>query len=187
MTKHNPWKQAATATVEPLAAGTYLVGDPCYAFDNDLDENWQGWLRSAWEDVDPNQVRILDGRTPHGQRVVASGTAYGDGTYEDQDGNQYPVDAGLLGAVHMAFLTKLYPLLAGLPAEQLEERTGMRVVTFEAPFDVSYEDGTVQIGHVLIDTDPPAEDYEETCPHCGEDCTDWDGNDCMNQDDEEED
>lgn len=159
-------KQDRTSTDQPLAAGTYLVGDPCYAFSNDLDENWQAWLADAWKDADANRVRILDGRVK-GMRVVASGTAHGDGEYYDQDGYVYGVDAGLLGAVHIGFLANLHPRLANLTHGEIEAETGMNVVEFSEPFHVSYGEGTVKIGHVEIDTGGElfgnwAEDGDET-------------------------
>jgi hypothetical protein len=149
-------RQDAASTSEfaaPLAAGTYLVGDPCYAFDNDNPngDTWMEWLNDAWKDVDANRVRILDGRV-RGMRICASGTEHGDGTYRDQDGFEYMVDAGLLGAVHIGFLANLYPRHAGMAHERLEAELGMRVVEFAKPFHVSYEDGVVSVGHIKIDT-----------------------------------
>lgn len=152
-------KEDRTKTTEPLAAGTYLVGDPCYAFSNDGPDNWMPWLNDAWKDADPNQVRILDGRVK-GMRVAASGTAYGDGSYEDQDGFSYPVDAGMLGAVHIDFLRNLYPEKDGLHPERLEADLGMRVVEFAAPFHIEYDDGLIQIGHIAIQTGDEDEEDE---------------------------
>lgn len=154
-------KNDRTKTSEPLAAGTYLVGDPCYAFSNDLDENWQNWLEDAWKDADPNQIRILDGRVK-GMRVAASGTAYGDGEYYDQNGFSYMVDAGMLGAVHIKFLRNLYPEHDGKTNDELEAALGMRVVEFARPFHVEYDDGIIQIGHIMIQTgDEDDEDEDE--------------------------
>lgn len=164
MTTSN-WRESATSTSEfaaPLAAGTYLVGDPCYAFSNDLDANWQNWLADAWKDVDANRVTILDGRVG-GMRVVASRTAYGDGEYQDQNGFSYPVDAGLLGAVHIGFLRNLYPEHHGKTHEELEAALGMRVVEFKRPFHVSFdeEDGMVTIGHISIMTGDDDDEWDE--------------------------
>ena len=171
-----------------LAAGTYLVGDPCYAFDNDLDENWQGWLANCWGQFE--DAAVMDGFTPAGGRVVASQTEHGDGTYEDGDGFEYGVDAGLLGAVHIGFLANLYPSLHGLSHEALEEKTGMRVVDFDRPFDITYEAGWVQIGHIGINTSWDANDEDEdeddeeelpTCEACGDPCGGgYMGQDCLN-------
>ena len=175
-------KQERTITSTPLAAGTYLVGDPCYAFDNDLDHNWQNWLEDAWKDTDPNKVRILDGRVD-GMRVVAAGTEYGDGAYGGSDGNEYGVDAGLLGAVHIDFLRNLYPEYSSMSRDEVEAASMMFVVEFPEPFHVSYEDGTISIGHIDIYTGDMSVDEEDLCPNCGgDDCYE----DCLEADDEEQ-
>lgn len=157
MTTSN-WRESATSTSEfaaPLAAGTYLVGDPCYAFKVDHSV-WMEWLNDAWKDVDANRVTILDGRV-RGMRIVASRTAYGDGEYQDQEHRSYPVDAGLLGAVHVGFLRNLAPEAAELRGTALEKWAadqGLHVVEFKRPFHVSFdeEDGMVTIGHISIMT-----------------------------------
>lgn len=146
-------KQNRTQTSSPLSAGTYLCGDPCYCFDNN-DPNgdlWSEWLAAAWDDVDNNRVTILDGEV-RGMRIAASNTSCGDGVYEDQDGFEYGVDAGLLGAVDVRFLKTLYPSFAGLSDDDLEAKTGMRIEKFPAPFHISYEDGLVVIGRIRIET-----------------------------------
>jgi hypothetical protein len=166
MTEDN-FRESATSTSQfaaPLAAGTYLVGDPCYAFKVDHSV-WMEWLEDAWRDVDANRVTILDGRV-RGMRIAASRTAHGDGEYPDQDGNSYPVDAGLLGAVHVGFLRNLAPEAADLRGEDLAKwagEQGLVVTEFETPFHVSFDadEGTVTIGHVVIDTDYADEDEDE--------------------------
>lgn len=150
------WREEATSTSQfaaPLAAGTYLVGDPCHAFDNSLRQNWLDWLADAWKekDVDPNRLNILDGCVK-GMRIAASRTAYGDGEYYDQDKHIYGVDAGLLGAVPVELLATICPGCAGMAHEQLEAEIGMRVVEFPHPFHVSFDEdsGIVSIGHIVI-------------------------------------
>lgn len=186
-------RQNAVSTSEfaaPLPAGTYLVGDPCYAFTNDTartngNDLWSEWLDSAWKDVDANRVRILDGQV-RGMRIAASGTAYGDGSYPDQDGFSYPVDAGLIGAVNAEFVRSLYPELAHLPIEEFAAKASMRVVEFDRPFHVSYdEDGAIQVGHIRVMTGDD-EDDDETCSACGTDWCDYDGQ-CLEPDDEDDD
>lgn len=141
---------------EPLAAGRYWVGDPCYAFSNDLPGDlWGQWLGEAWKNVDANRIKILDGRVA-GMRIVASGTQYGDGQYGSNIGASFPVDAGLIGVVHEKFLANLYPELEGEPF-------GMTLVDFPVPFHVSYDDdeGTITIGHVVVDTGDSNWDEDE--------------------------
>lgn len=148
------WREDATSTSQfaaPLPAGTYLVGDPCYAFDHATRQNWLDWLHDAWQGVDADRLTILDGRI-NGMRIAASRTAYGDGEYYDQDGYVYPVDAGLLGAVPVDLLAAIYPKYAGMSHEQIGLELGMRIVKFPHPFHISYDEGTgaVSIGHICI-------------------------------------
>lgn len=163
-------KQNRQASSE-LAAGTYLVGDPCYAFSNDVAGIWMEWLRDAWKDTDPNSLTILEGRV-RGMRIAASSTAHGDGVYTGSDGFEYSVDAGLLGAVHIGFLLNLHPTLFSLPSEEIQEKTGMRVVDFAEPFTVRFDasDGTVYIGDIAI---PTGEDFEEEYEDEGTDNGIW--------------
>lgn len=159
-------RQNATSTSEfaaPLPAGVYLVSDPCYLFSNNKREDgrdlWAEWLNAAWEDVDANLVRILDATVSFGDqtfRVASSGTAYGDGVYEDQHGHSYSVDAGEIGAVPLEAIPFLSPEYAGKTGAEIAAAVGARLVTFDVPFHVSYsdEEGTISIGHIEIVTDP---------------------------------
>jgi hypothetical protein len=76
-----------------MKGGKYYVGDPCYIFD----EHWVEIL---------DQTNFLeDGHhTIFGERIFAGGTAYGDGSYSDQYGRHYWVDAGLLAVVPVSLL-----------------------------------------------------------------------------------
>lgn len=70
-------------------AGTYFIGDPCYALRDDLYEKWG--TDNNYDDGD------------YGYFAVGS-TAYGDGTYDDIYSNKsYGVDAGILGVVNMEY------------------------------------------------------------------------------------
>lgn len=156
-----PLDQNATKTAEPLAAGKYWVGDPCYAFsndnlDDDLWDGWSAWLNHAWSEYTgaPGGIpRINDGRI-RGMRIVAVNTAHGDGEYPSNIGVNFPVDAGLIGAVHESFIKTLYPELEG-------ELFGMTLVDFPEPFHLSYDEGTITIGHIQIETDDWGYDEDE--------------------------
>lgn len=130
-----------------LPAGKYWLGDPCYAFGDH--EVWMALLESANYLENP---RILEGAAK-GESFVASGTAWGDGVFHDQDGNEYGVDAGLIGVV---------------PARDGEAvPSGLREVELRDPFFVEYESGKIKVGPLVIDTDPQDEgDYDE-CARCG--------------------
>lgn len=173
-------KTAEEPTVsQPLPAGTYWVGDPCYAFEDHA--VWMALLESA-DYTGPHRILEaeveVDGFGKVAERgynepvrrevFAASGTAFGDGQYDGSDGNLYPVDAGLLGIVR---------------ARKGEATPrGMVEVTFEEPVTVSYEDGTVVIegGKVIrIETDPKfycdnywcqteIEQWQDYCDSCAE-------------------
>lgn len=78
-----------------VPAGTYFLGDPCYAVP---DDQWMDLLESCgFFGAEPS----LPGAGPvgiaNGHEVLAFGTAWGDGEYTDQFGCTYAVDAGLIG------------------------------------------------------------------------------------------
>lgn len=126
-----------------LPAGTYVVGDPCYAIS---DESWIPWLEAAgmYEyhargvDLDLFVAPIIT----DGPEVAAVSTVYGDGVYYDQRGRAYGVDAGLIGAV---------PLEAAV--KDTWAMTDAHLVEFTEPFAV-YRDseGVIHIGALLIPT-----------------------------------
>ena len=116
-----------------MPAGTYFVGDPCYAFERDQ----RGWEKlcdkmnaRGW----PSGARY----TVRGRKVVVMMTP-GDGIYLDDCGDEYPVDSGCLGVVE-------------LPSEDWRprERDMGRVVTFDAPFECSYNKGMLDFGGITI-------------------------------------
>lgn len=120
-----------------MPAGSYWVGDPCYAVP---DERWMEWLEAANYMDDP---RILLAELD-GQPVLGVGTAYGDGEYYSETGEAFPVDAGLIGLTPAALVT--------------EEPSGMHLVEFKHDFTCRYDEGKIVLGHITIDTDPPADD-----------------------------
>lgn len=116
----------------------FYIGDICYALNSKVyDEVWGG-------------CGYMDGihEVPGtGRSFAVAGTAYGDGTYEDDHGRDYGVDAGVIGIV---------------PGELAESTDGGHyfegagTATFEAVdgmFDITLPNGT----HILINTG----DYEE--------------------------
>ena len=63
--------------------GTYYIGDPGHAV---APEEWEGFLEAM-------MTHVVDG-----WGAVVFFTPDGDWTYEDQHGNEYRVDSGLIGA-----------------------------------------------------------------------------------------
>jgi hypothetical protein len=85
-------EQASHETPDVTApAGEYFLGDPGYAVEPH--ENWMHLLESC------NYFEKPTGQLPDGTEVIAFSTAYGDGFFPDNHGNEYPVDAGLIGLV----------------------------------------------------------------------------------------
>ena len=83
-----------------LEAGTYWVGDLCYVLDEDIGFNWQAFVRWMF-DGDPSGRQHEGPVTYNGIDLSFHGTAYGDGCYCDQFGNDYGVDAGMIGCVRI--------------------------------------------------------------------------------------
>lgn len=117
-----------------LPDGHYLIGDLCYLDQEDADE--------LFADYQPGRVRTLH----DGRKYVYLNTAYGDGSYLDQDGAVYYVDSGTIGIIQ-------YDRLADGPMG--------RSVYFPKPFEVYDEDGVLHFGDVVIDTVASDEHNEE--------------------------
>ena len=129
-----------------MKSGTYYVGDLCYVLHDEWDE--------VCELIIKDNV-CLDGEftLKDGRRFAIYGTAYGDGTYLDQSGNEYGVDAGSIGCI----------LLSDINLESEGNfLTGGNIVPFESDFRTDEEDGRIMFGSLIIDTDPvyDKEEYE---------------------------
>jgi hypothetical protein len=85
---------------------------------------------------------VLDGEfnLANGVRFAVQRTAYGDGTYQDDQGRDYPVDAGLIGCIRVEDVVD--------PEAWLE---GVQTVEFELPFTVEYRLGTILFTEYLTD------------------------------------
>lgn len=113
-----------------IPAGTYWVGDPCYAVPDGL---WLPWLQQARLSGGGDEG-ILSASID-GMFVAGASTMHGDGVYADRSGREYCVDAGMIGVVD-----------ARLHAET-EPPSGMHRVTFDADcMLVQHRDGRIQIG-----------------------------------------
>ena len=123
-------------------AGKYYVGDPCYAVKN---ENWDTLINTTgcfglddrfetpydnWDDG----VFIYND-----QKCFASGTAYGDGEFYDEERNVYGVDAGLIGII---------------PVEACDgdSMDGGNILEFMTDFKVYEKDGSFHFGSTIINT-----------------------------------
>lgn len=124
-----------------LPAGKYFIGDPCYAV---FDHEWDEYLDPYFKYCDKHGYRTGCGLTHNGRQCFTSSTAFGDGVYDDQEGNSYPVDAGMIGATPVEGSE-----YEGLPNGR--DRLGL-IHTFDKPFDCWYQEGVIHIGHFVIDT-----------------------------------
>lgn len=118
-----------------MRPGTYFCGDLCYV------------MHPQWKEVCDLMFasggnRVLDGEfnLANGVRFSVQSTAYGDGTYQDAQGRDYPVDAGLIGCIAVEDIVD--------PEAWLE---GVQTVIFENPFTVEYDLGTIKFVEYLTD------------------------------------
>ncbi len=109
-----------------MRPGKYLVGDLCYV------------MHPQWKEVCDLMFAtdggVLDGEfnLANGVRFSVQSTAYGDGTYYDEEGRKYPVDAGLIGCIRVEDVQD--------PESWME---GMNEVEFAYPFTIMYNLGTI--------------------------------------------
>jgi hypothetical protein len=125
-----------------LKPGLYFIGDPCYV----INESWTEFIDKVKENT------ITEFR---GYEVFYGGTAWGDGTYLDNNGNEYPVDSGCLGII---------------PVDLIELDSSQelgQIVNFDDEFDVDNDGGIFTFGHIFINTD-----WEEPIDVVEED-TEW--------------
>lgn len=126
-----------------IPAGTYYLGDPCYAVP---DSEWGSLLDST--DCFGNPEGFLS----DGTRVVAFGTYYGDGEYYDQFGRDYGVDAGLIGLI---------------PWNDAFAGVGGHKVEFDRDVFADEDHGILTFGNIVIDTvgsdDEEEEQDEDSC------------------------
>ena len=129
---------------EPLmtdTAAAYYVGDLCYV----MDTEWDEIVSQGVYDNSKLAFTLADGR----QYFMVS-TMYGDGTYNDLDGNPYSVDSGTIGAIKVADIANTDALVS-----TLEQGLG-HIITFDHELtsdEVYSEAGQINIGSVVIDTD----------------------------------
>ena len=85
-----------------------------------------------------------------GRKFVVFGTKYGDGCYEDQYGKEYPVDAGIIGAI----------ALSDIDLSESDRLGNVYALEPNRVYNCSEcNDGVIAIaGKIIIDTDPANED-----------------------------
>lgn len=127
-------------------AGHYYIGDPCHL--KSMTEPDSRWLRFVdWcYELDKNHSARIGKWGRPGRHIAVANTAYGDGTYLDNLGAKYKVDAGIIACL-----------------ESLDEPEANHC--FTEPFEVDLETPSLFIfGDVTIDTrdsEPDEDDTEE--------------------------
>lgn len=117
-----------------LKAGKYWVGDLCYLIEDQKD--WDQVVKFMFGGGDSPKYGVFKLKGAEG---AIFGTAYGDGCYRDQNGNEYGVDSGTLGL---------------FPAEFASGRfaDGGVIHYFPEDFPVSCVKGEMRFGHLRIPT-----------------------------------
>lgn len=132
-----------------MPAGQYYVGDLCYV----MHPQWDEFCNLT---ISGNAVHDGEFELANGVRFATFCTLYGDGCYEDEDGNSYPVDAGLIGCIRVE----------DIKDSEANLKLG-NIIHFAQDFEVSSSNGTLHFGHIVIETgdvedeDDEHEDEEE--------------------------
>ena len=137
---------------EPLmtdTAAAYYVGDLCYVCNTEWDEI----VSQGVYDNSKLAFTLADGR----QYFMVS-TMYGDGTYNDTDGNPYSVDSGTIGAIKVSDIRNLDALNTTLESGLGHIHTFVNTLSAD---DCDYFDGQIKIAGVMIDTDDLEEGDED--------------------------
>jgi len=131
-----------------MKAGLYYVGDLCYVVRKG---DWDYVLEHILSHNEfPEGEFDSEGL---GTRFASYDTQWGDGTYYDQVGREYSVDAGIIGCISMDYVNS--KIEDGCNDMYLE---GGQIVEFPENF-ITYKQGSkIVIGDVEIETDA---DYEE--------------------------
>lgn len=118
-----------------LKAGTYYIGDPCYIFE----ESW-GKVLDNTKYFKDDTAKLFD------NDFFCSSTAHGDGLFEDQNGCEYPVDAGCISCLPISLIE-----IDNKVTEEDIKNFG-KIVTFKNDFVCQEEDGIFNIGDIIINT-----------------------------------
>jgi len=121
------------AFVYDIPAGTYYIGDLCYALSDDIYDNifgGTGYCSGIYEEKATKRVFLV------------SNTAFGDGMYPGSDGKEFGVDAGIIGICSVSLMEK--------------SGNGGHVYTFKTPVRCKFAAGrfffTSQDKSLVIDT-----------------------------------
>ena len=128
-----------STTAFTMPAGCYYVGDLCYVMHPQ-------WSEFCDKSLANEGLVVLD----NGVRTAQFGTMYGDGCYQDESGNEYPVDSGLIGCIRVEDI---------LDADG--DLGGGQVFDFSSDFKCFEIDGVMHFGHIRINTGDEEKEFEE--------------------------
>lgn len=136
-----------------MPAGRYYIGDLCYVMD---DKEWDDFCKIT---IKGNECLQGEFEMPDGRKFATYSTAWGDGCYRDQFGNEYSVDAGLIGCIRVE----------DIRADKYDKIEDLGLIyEFATDFVTSGGrgnrnwSGVIQFGRIAIETDPSGdEDYDD--------------------------
>lgn len=119
-------------------AGTYYIGDPCYLFEQ------------SWEKIlDDNKYFESENQFINGLPVAVGSTCYGDGTYTDNLGRKYSVDAGIIGILPI----ELIDLDKKLSLQEIQNDDELaHIFSFDIDFSVDIKNGVFNFYNIFINT-----------------------------------
>ena len=130
-----------------MPSGQYYVGDLCYVMHPQWDEVCSLILS---DDLNEDGEYTLK----NGVRFAVHRTLYGDGTYFDNEGRSYSVDAGIIGCILVTDID-----------DNTQSPEGGNVVNFSVPFETSECYGQIRFADFCIETgdieDDDEEDYQD--------------------------
>lgn len=131
-----------------MKAGNYYIGDLCYVLHDEWNECCELFFAGRNDHgCNEGTFTLKDGR-----QFTNFSTAYGDGTYEDQQGREYDVDSGSIGCI----------LLNDVDLENDRNFIrGGQVVEMPVDFEVRKVGGVLHFGEIAIDTDPAWDDEDD--------------------------
>lgn len=132
-----------------MPAGLYYIGDLCYVMHDEWDEVCDILFADSEDNIIPEgEFRLKDGR-----RFALYSTAHGDGTFKDNEGNSYSVDAGGIGCIRIEDIRQT-------PENFIN---GGVALTFLQPFETGSDGSTLTFGHISINTNPDYDygDYDD--------------------------
>jgi len=135
-----------------MKAGTYFVGDLCYVAEDGTQFNWCDVYRTT---VSGHNVLSGEMKLPNGVYFAMYTTLYGDGCYNSNTNDEFPVDSGSIGCIELAYLDMF------VVKEAITNGLGV-IVEFENDFETGSDgEGNITIGHVVICTGDLDEDEDD--------------------------